>query len=249
MSASHSIGMNYYSIYAAGQPPRKASTPRAAAAVALLVATAALALLLTTGVFRSGAREAAPALYVTAGDVEDFGRDVVEQHARNVRWVGRQLRGAWRESVGAVAAVGREVHGAARTVARAVDDAIPPVAKKPLVAVPLAVGAGAYAVAQEWPQQAVDVAVDGAALGAKVVLDVADFATDRMREGIDFFAAHPKATGAAVAAVTVPMILEAAGIIDAGDDLQAATDKVAAAAGRAARRVDDQLHDAGHKAQ
>jgi len=32
----------------------------------------------------------------------------------------------------------------------------------------------------------------------------------------------------------------APGGIDAGDDLQAATDKVAAAAGRAARRVDDQ---------
>jgi len=173
----------------------------------------------------------------------------MEQHARNVRWVGRQLRGAWRESVSAVAAVGREARGAARTVARAVDDATPSAVKKPLVAVPLAVGAGAYAVNQEWPQRALDVAADGVEHGARAALDAADYATDRMQAGIDYLAAHPRTTGAVVAAVAVPIILEAAGVIEVGDDLEAAADKVTGAAGRAARRVDAKAHTAVRKAQ
>jgi len=228
---------NYYSIYTpSASPPSKTPAPRAIAAAALLVVAAALALLLATG-----APGAPSALHSAAGDVVqdvgDFGRDIVVQHARNVRWVGRQLRGAWRESVGVVATVGREARGAVRTVARAVDDATPSAVKKPLVAVPLAVGAGAYAVNQEWPQRAVDVAADGAAHGARAVLRVADYATDRMRAALDFAEAHPRATTAAVAAVTVPALLEAAGVIEVGDDLEGATDKMAGAAGRAARRV------------
>jgi len=250
MTGSAPAAPNYYSIYTpSASPPSKTPAPRALAAAALLiVVAAALALLLATG-----APGAPSALHSAAGDVVqdvgDFGGDIVVQHARNVRWVGRQLRGAWRESVGVVAAVGREARGAVRTVARAVDDATPSAVKKPLVAVPLAVGAGAYAVNQEWPQRALDVAADGVEHGARAALDAADYATDRMQAGIDYLAAHPRTTGAVVAAVAVPIILEAAGVIEVGDDLEAAADKVTGAAGRAARRVDAKAHTAVRKAQ
>jgi len=120
MPASHSIEMSgsapaaprYYSIHAGGQTQGRATAPRTATAVALLVTAAALALLLTPGVFPSGAPKASSALYVTVNDVADdladTGRDVVAWQAPNVRWLGRRLRGVGRKARGAVRSLFRQ---------------------------------------------------------------------------------------------------------------------------------------------
>jgi len=93
--------------------------PRALATALLIVAV--LALLLTTG-SSSDVPGAPSALYVTAGDVahdvENLGRDVVAWPASSIRWFGRRLRGAWRESVDAVSTIGRKTRGAVRSIFR-----------------------------------------------------------------------------------------------------------------------------------
>eukprot|EP00669_Euglena_mutabilis_P008790 TRINITY_DN3789_c0_g1_i1.p1 TRINITY_DN3789_c0_g1~~TRINITY_DN3789_c0_g1_i1.p1 ORF type:complete len:171 (+),score=39.93 TRINITY_DN3789_c0_g1_i1:40-513(+) len=121
MTGSAPGALNYYSIPAAGPSPQRTAFTSRAAAITLLVAAAALALLLTFG-FPSGAPEAPSALYVTAGDVAhdvaDLVRDVVAWPARSICWTGRQLRGAWRESLGAISTVGRKTRGAVRSIFR-----------------------------------------------------------------------------------------------------------------------------------